>query len=55
MSRGNHGGAHVYRGRRVGRAARLSSKLGHAITLEKLDRLLARAQQLVARARESQR
>ena len=51
MSKGVYNHAHVYRGRRMGRAARLSSKLGRAITLEKLERLLSRAQQLVAQAR----
>ena len=51
MSRGVHNSAHRYAGRRIGRAARLSSKLGRAITLEKLDRLLAQAQRLVAEAR----
>lgn len=54
VRKGVYNHAHIYRGRRVGRASRLSSKLGHAITLEKLERLLARAHQLVVRARERQ-
>ena len=51
MSKGQHNSSHPYRGTREGRAARLSSKLGRTITLQRLERLLARAQQLVAQTR----
>lgn len=50
-----HNSAHPYRGTRIGRGARLASKLGHCINLRRLERLLRDAQRLVARARERHR
>lgn len=55
MSRGAKNSSHVYRGRRIGRGARLASKLGYAVTLQRLEQLLQQASRLVARAREGQR
>ena len=54
MSRGVHNSAHSYHGRRIGRGARLTSKLGHAVTLRRLERLLREAHRLVVQAREGQ-
>jgi hypothetical protein len=55
MSKGHHNSAHPYRGTRIGRGARLASKLGWCLDLERLERLLRDAQRIVARAREGQR
>jgi hypothetical protein len=55
MSKGAHNSAHRYQGIRVGRAARLASKLGRCLDLGRLERLLRDAQKIVARARERQR
>ncbi len=50
-----HNSSHDYRGIRVGRAARLASKLGFRLDLRRLEKLLRDAHQLVVRAREGQR
>ena len=50
-----HNSAHPYRGTGIGRGARLASKLGFRLDLERLERLLRDAHRLVIRAREGQR
>lgn len=47
-----HNSAHRYAGTRIGRGARLASKLGRALDLRRLERLLREAHQLVVKARE---
>lgn len=46
-----HNSSHQYNGIKVGRGARLASKLGFRLDLRRLERLLRDAHQLVVQAR----